>query len=49
MENRVRKIRENVENSSWRHIPGELDAADMQHVNVGLKCYHSYGFMLLNL
>ena len=29
MENRVRKIRENVENSSWRHIPGELNPADI--------------------
>ena len=27
MENRVRKIREKVNSSSWKHIPGELNPA----------------------
>ena len=29
MENRVRKIREKVDSSSWRHISGELNPADI--------------------
>ena len=29
VENRVGKIRENVDSSSWRHIPGELNPVDI--------------------
>ena len=29
MENRARKIREKGNSSSWRHIPGELNPADI--------------------
>ena len=29
VENRVRKIREKVDSSSWRHISGELNPADI--------------------
>ena len=48
VENRVRKISEKVNSSSWRDIPWELKLTQL-HVNVGLKRYHSNGFMVLNL
>ena len=29
MESRARKIREKVNSSNWKHIPGELNPADI--------------------
>ena len=37
VENRVRKIREKVDNSNWRHIPGELNPADIASRECRLK------------